>query len=56
MAGKPGWLFLADALIRHWLHVDPTELDDEEWGLQVRMAEWVKQDLINGVGKLWQTR
>ena len=56
MAEKAGWLFLSDALIRHWLHLDPSTLGDEEWALQVRMAEWVKIDFINSIGKLWQTK
>ena len=49
-------MFLADALVRAWLHIDPGTLSDEEWGLQVAMAEWVKFDFINNIGKLWQTR
>lgn len=56
VAEKSGWLFLCDALIRHYLHIDPSSLCDKEWAMQVRMAEWVKQDFINSIGKLWQTR
>lgn len=49
-------MFLADALVRAWLHIDPDTLCDKEWGLQVAMAEWVKFDFINSIGRLWQTR
>lgn len=49
-------MFLADALVRAWLHIDPDTFCDEEWGLQVAMAEWVKFDFINSIGRLWQTR
>ena len=49
-------MFLADTLVRAWLHIDPGTLSDEEWGLQVAMAKWVKFDFINSIGRLWQTR
>lgn len=49
-------MFLADTLVRAWLHIDPAALSDEEWGLQVTLAEWAKHDFINSIGKLWQTR
>lgn len=42
-------MFLADTLIRAYLHIDPGNLTDEEWGLQVSMAEWVKSDFINSL-------
>ena len=32
---------MADALIRAVLHLEPDTLCDEEWALQVSMAEWV---------------
>ncbi len=53
---KPGWMFLADTLIRAYLHIDPNTLEDEQWGLQVQMAEWVKADFINNLSKLWRAR
>lgn len=46
-------MFLADALIRAYLHISPEELTDEEWAHQIAMAEWVKQDLITN---LWRTK
>ena len=46
----------ADSLIRAYLHIDPATLGDEEWGLQVVLAEWVKYDFIKSMGDLWQTR
>lgn len=46
-------MFLADTLIRAYLHIDPDPLTDEEWGHQVTMAEWVKQDLVVS---LWRTK
>ena len=52
MADKPGWMFLADTLIRAYLHMNPEELADEEWAHQIAMAEWVKQDLTVS---LWRT-
>lgn len=56
IADRPGWLLLADSLIRAYLHIDPATLGDEEWGLQVVLAEWVKYDFIKSMGDLWQTR
>ncbi|WP_286043958.1 hypothetical protein [Xylanibacter rodentium] len=53
MADKPGWMFLADTLIRAYLHMNPEELADEEWAHQIAMAEWVKQDLTVS---LWRTK
>lgn len=38
-------MFLADTLIRAYLHTDPTKMSDDEWGVQVELAEWVKNDL-----------
>jgi hypothetical protein len=49
-------LLLADSLIRAYLHIDPATLGDEEWSLQVTLAEWVKYDFIKSMGDLWQTR
>nr|DAM30762.1 MAG TPA: hypothetical protein [Caudoviricetes sp.] len=46
-------MFLADTLIRAYLHINPEELTDEEWAHQIAMAEWVKQDLITN---LWRTK
>jgi hypothetical protein len=37
-------MFLADALIRAFLHINPDELTDEEWAHQALMAEWIKQE------------
>jgi hypothetical protein len=46
-------MFLADTLIRAFLHLDPGELSDEEWGHQTQMAEWIKYDIAK---TLWQIR
>jgi deoxycytidine triphosphate deaminase len=46
-------MFLADTLIRAFLHLEPDTLSDEEWGHQVQMAEWVKNEIASS---LWRTR
>lgn len=39
---------MADTLIRAVLHMAPEELSDEEWGHQVRMAEWALTVMQSG--------
>lgn len=47
-----GWLFFSDALIRSVLHLNPDSLSDEEWALQVRMAESMQNMYLSKLGKL----
>lgn len=49
MADRPGWMFLADTLIRAVLHIDPDGLSDEEWAHQTEMAEWAKNELYPNI-------
>ncbi len=46
-----GWLFLATALIRSVLHLDPDTLTDEEWATQVKVAESTQNMFVV---KLWR--
>ena len=46
MVKGDGWLHAGSALIRSVLHMDPDTLSDEEWGFQVRMAEWVENERV----------
>ena len=38
-----------DALIRAYLHFDPSDLSDEEWAMQIGMAEYIRADLTNSL-------
>lgn len=50
---EEGWLFTGDALVRSVLHVDTTELPDELWATQVRMAEWAQNNHLRKLGMLF---
>ena len=52
MAEAPGWLFLADAMIRSVLHLDPEILTDAQWCLQVKMAEAMQNMYVQKIGRL----
>jgi hypothetical protein len=47
----PGWQLLATGLIRSVLHIDPDTLTDEEWAIQVRVAETLQNIYIR---KMWK--
>jgi len=51
-----GWLYKADALIQAYLHIDPEELTDEEWGLKTIMATWVEHRKIAKIAGLFKSK
>ncbi len=48
---EPDWFYLATGLIRSVLHLDPDTLTDEEWAIQVRVAERLQNIYIR---KMWK--
>lgn len=48
---KPGWLLIADALIRSQLHMNPSYLEDEMWGHQLAMAEYTEARYFENMSK-----
>lgn len=48
-----GWLFTGDALIRSVLHLSPDELSDDQWAVQIRMAEWAQNNYFRKLGGLF---
>jgi hypothetical protein len=49
-------LYKADALIQAYLHIDPEELADEEWGLKTIMAAWVENRKIGKIAGLFSSK
>jgi len=45
-------LFEANALIRFFFHVDPDELDDPQWEVQLLMALHLENRFLSNISKL----
>jgi hypothetical protein len=41
-----------DMLIRYYLHEDPSQLTDEEWGKRIALLEWVRNKEKSAPGVL----